>query len=102
MCRHTLGLNWTSIGIENVGYSDAEVMDDRAQMTSNLRLVCWLRCRFHIEVKNVIGHNESSSSPYHREDVVSLRTQTHRDFDHADVRVYRGVLGALGGCPPSN
>lgn len=43
----------------------------------------------------MIGHNESLSSPYHREDVVSLRTQTHSDFDHADVRVYRGELGAL-------
>jgi N-acetylmuramoyl-L-alanine amidase len=99
MCRHTVGLNWTAIGIENVGYSDAEVMSDRAQMTSNLRLVRWLRCRFHIETRNVIGHNESLSSPYHREDVVSLRTQTHSDFNHADMQVYRRRLRALGGCP---
>jgi N-acetylmuramoyl-L-alanine amidase len=101
MCRHTVGLNWTAIGIENVGYSDAEVMDDRAQMNSNLRLVHWLRCRFNIEIKNVIGHNESLSSPYHREDVVSLRTQTHSDFDHADMQIYRRRLRALGGCPAS-
>jgi N-acetylmuramoyl-L-alanine amidase len=99
MCRHTVGLNWTAIGIENVGYSDAEVMSDRAQMTSNLRLVRWLRCRFHIGTGNVIGHNESLSSPYHREDVVSLRTQTHSDFNHADMQVYRRQLRALGGCP---
>ncbi|HTT30791.1 MAG TPA: peptidoglycan recognition family protein [Solirubrobacteraceae bacterium] len=99
MCRHTVGLNWTAIGIENVGYSDAEVMNDRAQMTSDLRLVRWLRCRFHVEIKNVIGHNESLSSPYHREDVVSLRTQTHSDFNHADMQVYRRRLRALGGCP---
>ena len=101
MCRHTVGLNWTAIGIENVGYSDAEVMNDRAQMTSNLRLVRWLRCKFHIEIKNVVGHNESLSSPYHREDVVSLRTQTHSDFNHADMQVYRRRLRALGGCPPA-
>ena len=99
MCRHTVGLNWTAIGIENVGYSDAEVMNDRAQMTSNLRLVRWLRCRYHIEIKDVIGHNESLSSPYHREDVVSLRTQTHSDFNHADMLVYRRRLRDLGGCP---
>lgn len=50
----------------------------------------------------MIGHNENLSSPYHREDVVSLRTQTQSDFDRADVRVYRGELGALGGWPPAN
>jgi beta-N-acetylhexosaminidase len=99
MCRHTVGLNWTAIGIEHVGFSDAQVMDNPRQMSSSLRLVRWLRCRFHIEIKNVIGHNESLSSPYHREDVVSLRTQTHSDFNHADMQVYRARLRALGSCP---
>ena len=47
----------------------------------------------------MIGHAESLSSPYHREDVPSLRTQTHSDFDHADMQVYRRRLLALGGCP---
>jgi beta-N-acetylhexosaminidase len=99
MCRHTVGLNWTAIGIENVGFSDAQVMDNPRQMSANLRLVRWLRCRFHIEIGNVIGHNESLSSPYHHEDVVALRDQTHSDFNHADMRVYRRRLRALGGCP---
>src|SRR5207253_7983851 len=31
MCRHTVGLNWTAIGIEHVGMSDAQVMGDRAE-----------------------------------------------------------------------
>jgi N-acetylmuramoyl-L-alanine amidase len=99
MCRHTVGLNWTAIGIEHVGFSDAQVINDRQQLDASLRLVRWLRCRFHIEIKNVIGHNESLSSPYHREDVVSLRNQTHSDFNHADMQVYRARLRALGGCP---
>ena len=99
MCRHTVGLNWTAIGIENVGFSDAQVMRDTRQMSANLRLVRWLRCRFHIEIRNVIGHNESLSSPYHRENVAALRHQTHSDFDHADMQVYRRRLRALGGCP---
>jgi len=99
MCRHTVGLNWTAIGIEHVGFSDAQVMDNPRQMSASLRLVRWLRCRFDIEIKNVIGHNESLSSPYHREDVVSLRTQTHSDFNRADMQVYRQRLAALGGCP---
>ena len=98
MCRHTVGLNWTAIGIEHVGFSDAQVLGDQRQITASLKLVHWLRCRLHIETRNVIGHNESLSSPYHREDVASLRGQTHSDFDHADMQVYRRRLRALGGC----
>jgi N-acetylmuramoyl-L-alanine amidase len=102
MCRHTVGLNWTAIGIEHVGYSDQQVFDDRQQMAASLALVRWLRCRLHIEVRNVIGHNESLSSPYHHENVPALRTQTHSDFNHADMQIYRRRLRALGGCPPSS
>jgi hypothetical protein len=98
MCRHTVGLNWTAIGIEHVGYSDEEVLGDAAQMAASLRLVRWLRCRYRIAVGNVIGHNESLSSPYHREDVPALRTQTHADFNHTDMHTYRRRLAAAGGC----
>jgi beta-N-acetylhexosaminidase len=101
MCRHTVGLNWTAIGIEHVGYSDGQVLGNRRQMSASLHLVRWLRCRFHIEIKNVIGHNESLSSPYHREDVPALRTQTHDDFNHAHMQTYRRRLRRLGPCPTS-
>jgi hypothetical protein len=99
MCRHTIGLNWTAIGIEHVGYSDQQVLDNPMQMRASLRLVRWLHCRYHIPVRDVIGHNESLSSPYHHEDVPALRTQTHSDFNHADMRIYRRRLSALGSCP---
>jgi hypothetical protein len=74
------------------------VLDNRRQITASLRLVRWLRCRFHIQIKNVIGHNESLSSPYHREDVPSLRTQTHGDFDRAAMQVYRALLRRARSC----
>jgi N-acetylmuramoyl-L-alanine amidase len=99
MCRHTVGLNWTAIGIEHVGFSDQEILENPRQMASSLRLVRWLRCRYHIAVRNVIGHNESLSSPYHHEDVPSLRAQTHEDFEHADMQIYRRRLGAMVSCP---
>ena len=98
IARHTVGLNWTAIGVEHVGFSDAQVLDDRSQITASLRLVHWLACRYHIQVRNVIGHNESLSSPYHHEDVPSLRDQTHSDFDHHDMDIYRARLRGLGGC----
>jgi beta-N-acetylhexosaminidase len=101
MCRHTVGLNWTAIGIEHVGYSDAQVLNDRRQIAASLRLARWLRCRFRIPVGDVIGHNESLQSSFHHENVAALRTQTHSDFNHADMQIYRARLRALGGCPTS-
>lgn len=98
-CRHTVGLNWTAIGIEHTGFGDAEVLGNRRQMRASLRLTRYLRCRFHIKSRNVIGHAESLSSPYHRERVARLRHQTHGDFRHRSMRVYRKRLRHLGGCP---
>jgi N-acetylmuramoyl-L-alanine amidase len=97
-CRHTVGLNYAAIGIEHVGFTDADVLGDRAQLHASLRLTQYLRCRFGIGVRNVIGHNESLSSPYHLELVPSLKHQTHCDWVHADMQIYRGKLRALGPC----
>src|SRR6188472_3455985 len=56
MCRHTVGLNWTAIGIEHVGMSDAQVMGNARQMNSSLALTAWLMSRFQIKLGDVIGH----------------------------------------------
>jgi beta-N-acetylhexosaminidase len=95
MCRHTVGLNYTAIGIEHAGYTDGDVLGNRRQLAASLKLTAWLRCRYGIALKNVIGHNESLSSPYHRENVARLRNQTHADWKHADMVVYRRKLRAL-------
>ncbi len=97
-CRHAVGLNWTAIGIEHTGFSDAEVLGDRRQMRASLRLTRYLRCRFQIKLRNVIGHNESLTSPYHRERVASLRRQTHGDWRHGSMQIYRHRLRHLGSC----
>lgn len=94
MCRHTVGLNYTAIGIEHVGFSDGQVLGDAAQMRASLRLTCWLKGREGIALKNVIGHNESLSSPYHRENIARLRTQTHGDFKRSSMQKYRARLQA--------
>jgi len=77
MCRHTIGLNWTSIGIEHVGVSDSDVMGNRRQLAASLRLTRWLQQRLGIRTRNVIGHAESLSSPYHHERVRALAKRTH-------------------------
>jgi N-acetylmuramoyl-L-alanine amidase len=95
MCRQVVGLNYTSIGIENVGFSDQQVMADAAQFHSALELTRWLRCSKGIAVSGVIGHNESLSSPYYRELVPAFRGQTHLDFNRADMTVVRARVAAL-------
>ena len=99
MCRHTVGLNWTAIGIEHVAYREDDVFARRAQLDASLRLTRWLRCRYRIPVGDVIGHAESLSSPYHHELVPSLRRQTHSDWRHASMQTYRHRLRRLGPCP---
>jgi hypothetical protein len=94
MCRHTVGLNYTAIGIEHVGRSDSDILGNPRQLRASLRLTTWLRCRFEIGTGNVIGHSESLSSPYHRERVARLRSQTHGDFAHASMQSYRRMLRA--------
>lgn len=98
-CRHTVGLNWTAIGIEHVGYGDGDTLGNRRQLRASLRLTRWLRCRFGIRLRDVIGHRENRRSPYHRERVASLRNQTHGDWRHASMRIYRKKLRRLGQCP---
>jgi beta-N-acetylhexosaminidase len=98
MCRHTVGLNYTAIGIEHVGSSDAQVMNNGKQLAASLRLTRWLRCRYSIGVDNVIGHAESLGSPYHKERVERLKTQTHGDMSHDAMRTYRSKLAQKGSC----
>jgi N-acetyl-anhydromuramyl-L-alanine amidase AmpD len=92
MCRHTVGLNHTAIGIEHVGTSDAQVMGRRRQLGASLRLTRWLRARHDIRLSDVIGHAESLSSPHHRERVASWRRLTHEDFQPRTMRRYRALL----------
>jgi N-acetylmuramoyl-L-alanine amidase len=97
-CRHTVGLNWTAIGIEHAGYGDGDVLGNRRQLRASLWLTQWLRCKFKIGLTDVIGHNESLSSPYHHELVPSLRRQTHGDWKHRSMRVYRQKLARMKSC----
>ena len=40
----------------------------------------------------MIGHNESLSSPYHKELYAPWRCQTHSDWKHADMQILRQKL----------
>jgi N-acetylmuramoyl-L-alanine amidase len=94
MCRHTVGLNYTAIGIEHVGLTDQDVLDNPDQLAASVALTLWLTQRFEIRLRNVIGHNESLASPFHHELVARLRCQTHGDWTRADMEIFRGRLAA--------
>ena len=95
MCRHTVGLNWTAIGIEHVGMSDAQVLGNARQLAASLALTAWLMSRFQIKLGDVIGHNESLTSRFHKELYAGWRCQTHGDFVRADMNVYRSRLATV-------
>ena len=95
ICRHTVGLNYTAIGIEHVGTSDAEILGNPRQLAASLRLTAWLMGRYGIQLRNVIGHNESLTSPYHHERYAAWRCQTHGDWARKDMTVYRARLRVL-------
>ena len=96
ICRHTVGLNDRAIGIEHVGLSDAEISGDPRQLRASLRLTRWLQARYGITTRNVIGHAESLSSPYHHERVARLRTPDARGLEPRDMRRYRRLLVSIG------
>jgi beta-N-acetylhexosaminidase len=91
-CRHTVGLNYTAIGIEHVGRSATGILANARQIAASLELTRWLMARFHIKQRNVIGHAESLTSPFHHELVPRLRTQTHGDWTAPEMQRYRALL----------
>jgi N-acetylmuramoyl-L-alanine amidase len=95
ICRHTVGLNWTAIGIEHVGTSDTSILGNPRQLRASLKLTLWLMSRYRISLPNVIGHAESLTSRYHRERYAPWRCQTHGDWQHADMVSYRAKLESL-------
>ena len=58
MARHVIGLNYSSIGIENVGGKDNKIEDlTYAQLKSNIYLIRYLKHKYPT-IKYLIGHYE--------------------------------------------
>ena len=78
MARHVIGLNYSSIGVENVG-GEGNVKDDLtdAQVAANIKLVKYLRAKYP-NIEYLIGHHEYQkleSSPLWLEKDASYRTK---------------------------
>ena len=96
-CRHTIGLNHIAIGVEMVQQglpgkheSDRAILDRKAQIRSATRLVAWLKQRYGIGMKDVIGHSMANDSPRFK-DLEGWRND-HVDWLAADVREFRKLV----------
>jgi N-acetyl-anhydromuramyl-L-alanine amidase AmpD len=99
-CRHTIGLNYTAIGVEMVQeegrgahWADRQILNRGPQIHSALHLVGWLKQRFGIRMRNVIGHAMANHSPYFI-DREGWRND-HDDWKRRDVRTFRHRLRRL-------
>ncbi len=93
-CRHAVGLNHVAIGVEMVQEdlgtrhgSDRAILDRGAQVRAATRLVAWLRQRYRISAKDVIGHAMANDSRLFK-DLEGWRND-HVDWRSGDVRVFR-------------
>jgi N-acetylmuramoyl-L-alanine amidase len=99
-CRHTIGVNYTAIGVEMVqeapnGSHDADlrILHRKRQVRAALRLVDFLRLKLGLPVNHVIGHAMANRSRYFR-DLEGWRND-HTDWLWRDVRVFRRRLHRL-------
>jgi N-acetyl-anhydromuramyl-L-alanine amidase AmpD len=96
-CRHTIGLNHTSIGIEMVQatgqgshWADQQILARRKQVGAALRLVRWLQDRYDIPSHEVIGHSMANDNRYFKD--LEGWVNDHTDWLKRDVREFRSRL----------
>ncbi|MFN2595238.1 MAG: N-acetylmuramoyl-L-alanine amidase [Actinomycetota bacterium] len=99
-CRHAIGLNHVAVGIEMVQptgqgahWADRQILKRHPQIRSALRLVRFLRSKYRVKMKNVIGHSMANDSPYFK-DKEGWRN-THTDWLRQDVHEFRRRLRRL-------
>jgi len=96
-CRHAIGLNYTAVGVEMVQetgsgshWADQQILHRHRQIHRALRLVGWLKERYDIKMKNVIGHAMANDSPFFK-DLEGWRND-HTDWLRSDVAKFRHRL----------
>lgn len=101
-CRHAIGLNHRAIGVEMVQetgpsshWADRQILHRDRQLKAALRLVGWLKQRFGIKMREVIGHAMANDSSYFK-DLEGWRND-HTDWLRRDVVRFRHRLRKLLG-----
>jgi hypothetical protein len=96
-CRHTVGLNHRAIGIEMVQESlpgkhasDRAILGRKRQIRAATKLTAWLKQRYRVRMRDVIGHAMANDSPKFK-DREGWRND-HSDWLGADVRKFRRIV----------
>ena len=96
-CRHAIGLNHRAIGVEMVQeagkgshWASRQILQRPKQVRPALRLVRYLKLRFDIRMRNIIGHAMTNNSPFFR-DLMGWRSD-HTDWMWREVREFRRRL----------
>jgi N-acetyl-anhydromuramyl-L-alanine amidase AmpD len=96
-CRHTIGLNYTAIGIEMVQatgrgshWADQQILARGPQIRAALRLVRWLQSRYGIPTGEVIGHAMANDDPHFKDREGWVND--HTDWLKRDVKEFRARL----------
>jgi hypothetical protein len=96
-CRQAIGLNHKGIGIEMVQeagsgsrWADRQILRRKPQIHRVLRLVGWLKQRYGIRWRDIIGHSMANQSPYFK-DLQGWRND-HTDWLRPDVKKFRHRL----------
>jgi N-acetyl-anhydromuramyl-L-alanine amidase AmpD len=96
-CRHTIGLNYTAIGVEMVQatgqgshWADQQILARRPQIRSALALVRWLQSRYGIPTGEVIGHAMANDDPHFKDREGWVND--HTDWLKRDVKEFRARL----------
>lgn len=92
MCRHAIGINHRSIGIEFVEMrSAANILNRPKQFAAGVALVKWLQAQTGVATEDVIGHDMVNDSPYFQERVKGWRND-HTDWNARQVKTFRSRL----------
>jgi len=93
-CRHTIGLNHVAVGIEMVqedlggGHETSEaILDRNEQARSATHLAAWLKQRYRIPMRDLVGHAIANDSRLFK-DLEGWRND-HVDWPKQDVAVFR-------------
>ncbi len=100
-CRHTIGLNHRSIGIEMVqealsspAATSQAILDRGPQARAVVRLSAWLKQLYDLKMRNLIGHAMANDSPLFQERT-SWRND-HSDWQAPQVRkLHRRIAGLI-------
>jgi N-acetylmuramoyl-L-alanine amidase len=97
--RHCIGMNWKSIGIEFVQearsgkdghWMDKQILDRDKQVNAGIRLVRYLKTRFGILNRDIVGHATANGSRFFK-DYTGAKNSAG-DWYAAEVRVFRSRL----------